>query len=165
MKLSRVILVILILAYAAQVVYFYPQLPETIASHFDASGQANGFMSKTSFFVFLTILLAFLTAMFSLTAKWLPKMPDSMVNLPNKEYWLAPERREETFVRLADFFAWLNVAVVAIFVGINQIVSTANLMRKDPNPMALWMILGAFFAFIIILIFTHLKQFFGTKTA
>ena len=156
---------ILILAYAAQIVYFYPQLPETIASHFDASGQANGFMSKNSFFVSFTILPAFLTAMFSLIPKWLPKMPDSMVNLPNKEYWLTPERREQTFARLGNFFAWLNVAVVAVFVAVNQIVLTANVMRKDPNPTALWMILGAFFVVIIILIFTHLKQFFGTKTA
>ena len=165
MKVSTIILAILILVYIGQMFYFYPQLPETIASHFDASGQANGFMTKNSFFAFETILLVFLTAMFSLIAKWLPKMPDSSVNLPNKDYWLAPERRAQTFAVFDNFFAWLNVAVAAMFVGINQIVLTANLTRKDPNPMTLWIVLGAFFALIIILIFVHLKQFFGTKTA
>ncbi len=164
MKASTIILAILILVFVGQAVNFYPPLPETIASHFDASGQANGFMSKTSFFAFGAILLVFLTAMFSLISKWLPEMPDSMVNLPNKDYWLAPERREHTLAVFGNFFAWLNVAVTAMFVAINQIVLTANLMRKDPNPLALWTVLGVFFAVITILIFTHLKRFFGTKT-
>ena len=52
MKLSKILLVILSVIFIGQLVYFYPQFPATIASHFNASGQANNWMSKSSFYIF-----------------------------------------------------------------------------------------------------------------
>ncbi len=162
MKLSTIILVVLILAFIAQTVYFYPHLPETIASHFDASGKVNGMMSKNSYFAFLSILLVLLVAVFSSVSRWLPKMPDSMINVPNKEYWLSPERREETFAVFGSSFAWMAVAVTALFIAIDQIVLSANVLRKDVDPLAFWIVLGVFFVIVIALIFVSLKRFFRT---
>ena len=62
MKLSKILLVILSVIFIGQLVYFYPQLPATIASHFNASGQANDWMSKSSFYAFEIILLIFFLA-------------------------------------------------------------------------------------------------------
>ena len=60
MKLAKIILAILVLVFIGQTIYFFPQLSETLASHFNQSGQANGFMSKTSFFVFEAAAVAVL---------------------------------------------------------------------------------------------------------
>ena len=159
------ILTILILVFIGQTVYFYPQLPETIASHFDAGGQANGFMSKFGFIVFEVILLSILLATFLSMGKLLAKMPDSMINLPNKDFWLAPERRERTLAVFGDFFAWLSVALTAEFIAVNYLVLNANLMKKYLNPMQFWIVLGIFFASLAVLIFVYLKRFPGAKTA
>ncbi|HEY9167140.1 MAG TPA: SdpI family protein [Candidatus Kryptonia bacterium] len=53
-----------IAAVAAIAVYYYPQLPEVIPSHFNVHGDANGWMRKTTFFVvmgatFISIYLLF----------------------------------------------------------------------------------------------------------
>ena len=165
MKVSTIILAILLLVFIGQTVYFYPQLPETIASHFDAGGQANGFMSKFGFIVFEVILLSILLAIFLSAAKLLTKMPDSMINLPNKDFWLAPERRERTLAVFGDFFAWLSVALTAMFIAVNYLVLNANLMEKDPNPRQFWIVLGLFFASVAVLIFVYLRRFLGAKTA
>lgn len=46
MRLSNIIAIVLILAMAAIAVYVYPQMPERVASHWNAQGAADGSMPK-----------------------------------------------------------------------------------------------------------------------
>jgi uncharacterized membrane protein len=45
-KKEFVAIAVLLLVFIAGI-YFYPQLPQQVASHWDASGQVNGYMDKT----------------------------------------------------------------------------------------------------------------------
>ncbi len=162
-KLPQIILTILILVFLGQIVYLYPQLPETIASHFNASGQADGFASKVSFFIFEGVLVVVLLSVFLSMSKILSKLPVSAINLPNKDYWLSPDRSEQTFAAFRGFFTWLSVIIVGLFIAINQIALTANVMKKDPSVTQFWISLGIFFVMDAVLIFIYLRRFFGTK--
>lgn len=74
----------------------YPQLPDVLASHFGASGSPNGFQSKTVFFgMLLTILLGVGSLMTFVVPALLSSRP-GITNLPNQQYWFAPERRAAT---------------------------------------------------------------------
>src|SRR3972149_10891183 len=79
-----------------QLAAYYPFLPEKVASHFNFAGKADGWWDKEYFAVFWAMLLAFLVGTFALTEYLVSKAPDSVINLPNKDWWLAPERRAET---------------------------------------------------------------------
>ena len=76
-----------------QHVWYFPQLPERVATHFGIDGQPNDWMSRTA----ATLLLAavqlgvplFLVGVTSLARR----MPNSMINIPHKDYWLHPDRR------------------------------------------------------------------------
>ncbi len=46
--------------------YFYPQMPEKMASHWDAEGKVNGYMGKTAALLVIPCLLAFLALLFLL---------------------------------------------------------------------------------------------------
>ena len=46
MKKSKVIILFMILLSFLIAIYFYPQMPEKIASHWNSQGQVNGYMSK-----------------------------------------------------------------------------------------------------------------------
>lgn len=48
--IARWIFIVLVLTAAVQSIYFYPSLPETLASHFNGSGLPNGWLSKPAFF-------------------------------------------------------------------------------------------------------------------
>ena len=159
MKLSKILLVILSVIFIGQLIYFYPQLPVTIASHFNASGQANDWMSKSSFYIFEVILLLFFLAIGLFLPRLLFSLPDSMINLPNKEYWLAPERRGQTLNSFGEIFSWLFVGVIGVFVAINQVVLQANVSHQDPSPIIFWTILGVFFTFDLILITSLVRKF------
>ena len=69
-----------------QAVFFWPHLPDEVASHFNAVGQADGWMSKTAF-VAVTLLIQIGLAAMMLGFGWLIKvLPTSMINIPNREY-------------------------------------------------------------------------------
>ncbi len=53
---SEVVALALIVASAAVGAYFYPQLPERIASHWNAAGQVDGYMSKFAGLVVLPLV-------------------------------------------------------------------------------------------------------------
>lgn len=149
MNLPKAILFFLISLFLSQIVYYYPNLPEKVASHFDVFGEADGWMSKSSFLVFQLILLAFI-ALFSFALPvLLKKTPISLINLPNKEYWLAPERKERTFSILSRRFEWFGIALCALMISINQLVIQANLTDQNFSP-ASWYIVGAFLLFVVI---------------
>lgn len=46
MRKSEIIIIGIILLSFATAIYFYPQTPEKIASHWNAQGQVDGYMSK-----------------------------------------------------------------------------------------------------------------------
>lgn len=59
--LIQVISILLSFALAA---YFYPQMPDRMASHWDAKGQVNGYMPKFFGLFLMPILSVFLLLLF-----------------------------------------------------------------------------------------------------
>jgi len=110
MRFSQVLTVLLLVLAFLQYTWFAPQLPEQIASHFDAAGRADGWSSKGDFFA---LNLAFVVGMallfLGLTA------------------WLAPERRAATLETLQQQMEWLAAATMALMVSITQLTIQVNL--------------------------------------
>ena len=114
---------------AAQALYCYPLLPAKVASHFGASGAPNGWMPKGPLVWTNIIVVAILTLLFLSTASSLHRYPDSRINLPNKSYWLAPQRREETFAAITDYVLWFGSATFLLLLDIFHQVFRFNLGR------------------------------------
>jgi hypothetical protein len=69
-----------------------------------------------------TLLPLFLVVLIA----WLPRIFPRAVNIPNRDYWLAPERRERSLAALADF-GWAFGCLLTLFiVGVHGIVVAAN---------------------------------------
>lgn len=96
MRTSRLAILLLLVLAFLQYAYFAPLLPERVASHFDAAGQADGWSSKTAFFVFNLAFVAGMALLFLGLTAWQGRIPSAWINLPHKDYWLAPERRAAT---------------------------------------------------------------------
>src|SRR5215471_9733898 len=78
-----------------QSIYFYPQLPDTMSSHFDGSGRPNGWSSKPFFFGFYLMLVLFMFSISRAVPALIERKP-SITNIPNKDYWLSSERLDGT---------------------------------------------------------------------
>jgi uncharacterized membrane protein len=159
-RIPRSLFFAIILAAFAQCIHDYPLLPDRLASHFAASGMPNGWMTKTQFFItYAIVLLPALFVEFWLHRK-VANTPGSKLRLPNKEYWLAPERRAETMAYFQNFFAWYGCAFLFIEFFAMGLAMRANL--NDPptlptGPMV--SVLSGFILFNIIAVVVMLRRF------
>ena len=53
-------------------------------------------------------------------------LPSWMINLPHRDYWLAPERRYETFQWLRWFLLWVSCLETAFLTAIHVMIMLAN---------------------------------------
>ena len=124
----------IVLAAIAQCVHDFPLLPDRIASHFGASGMPNGWMTKTQFLVMYGVVLLPALAVEFWVSHQIKNKPDAKLNLPNKEYWLAPERRAETFGYFENFFAWFGCAFLFVVVFAMGLAMRANFDTPPQLP-------------------------------
>src|ERR1700674_1623868 len=148
-------------AYAA--IHFsadYSQLPEVVASHFDAHGVANGWQTKSAFFaVFVGVTVLAVVVGFGVP-RIIGVVPAQLINLPNKRYWLPPVHLAETLVVLHTYFAWFGCAVFLIMILTFEYAVQSNLHPDDPPDISrMWYILAGFIAFAVVWIARLLKRF------
>ena len=97
--MQRTFLVILVVA-SAFVWLTSGDLPPVVASHFGPGGAANGFTSKSTYTAFMLALVIAVPALIGFSAMFVRILPPRLINLPNRDYWLAPER-SDGYARLA----------------------------------------------------------------
>lgn len=119
--------IILISVCILQFVYYWPLMPEPMASHFDGSGNPNGWSSRRAFFCLYAGLTVMVIFMFRILPSLLRWFPDSLISLPNREYWLASERRQVAFSLITDRLLLFGNGTLIFFVTIAQLVFLANL--------------------------------------
>ncbi len=126
---------------------YYPQLPPVVASHFNAAGTPNGWQSKEMFFGIYWGVSTLMTIAFYVLPVLLRRLPVSLINLPNREYWLAPERRQKSMASLAVYMHWFGNAIIGLLAGTFQLAIQANLRRQNLPSDAMWALLAGFLIF------------------
>jgi uncharacterized membrane protein len=121
------LLLALLLAVAARAATVYPELPARMASHFDAAGRADGWSSKGGFLVLTALILALVAAIGIGLPLWLARFPVAWINLPNRDYWLAPERSAATRLVIRNYMTWFGVATAAFVGWVLELTYRANL--------------------------------------
>ena len=89
-------------------IYYLPLLPDRIAIHFNALGNANGWASKEMLLILSVSLLFFVAGLSQLMIYYLPKMPEDLINIPHKKYWLAPARRDLAVKKVNNYLLWVS---------------------------------------------------------
>lgn len=124
-------------------------LPALVAAHFDAAGVPNGFMPRSIYVTLTLFLVVGVPILLVLPLRMATARPAERLNLPNKAYWLAPERRENTvryLIRQARFFA----CCVALFlVYVHWLVVVAN--TRHPAQLAAGALLAGLTVFLVVL--------------
>jgi uncharacterized membrane protein len=159
MKRTLAIYLVLIGVAIVQAAWYGPQLPETVASHFNAAGEADGWMARGVFVTFAigtVVGTALLMAFAQSLVFW---APDSLVSMPNKAYWYAPERRDATRASIARYLAWFGSATLLLMLGVNQLAIQANLSTELNLGITFWVLLGAFLLFTAIWLMRMVLRF------
>ncbi len=163
-RLPNSIFFALVLVAAAQSAYYAPRIPEILGSHFGKSGFASAWQTKVAFFATeLTIIVLATFVSFGIP-RVIAAVPASTINLPNKDFWLTPERREETFAFLRTQIAWLGCVLLAFLLFVMELVFRANLHTPPQlNTAAFVPALLAFLAFSTTWTIRLVFHFFRTE--
>jgi serine/threonine-protein kinase len=159
--LPYVLLALFWVAFAAYVWVSSGNLPERVATHFGSSGEANGWETHAGYVRFTLIFGAaiplFVFGIFSLV-----RVGDgALMNIPRKDYWLAPERRRETFAFVQRQGIRMARLLIAFFALIHHLVLMANARMPANLPLAnaLWAG-GALIAGVVMLMVSFIRYFY-----
>ena len=152
--------VALMLALAVRVALVWSQLPDPMASHFSGGGQPDAFMSKSGFFVVMALVGGGSVAAVFAAPILLRVTPKRLVNLPNRDYWLATdERRNEAIDRLAGLMGWVGAATTALLVLATELTVQANLEHTSFDEATFLFFLAVYFVFVIAAVVRSIRIF------
>jgi RNA polymerase sigma factor (sigma-70 family) len=138
---------------------------QIVASHFDIAGRPDAWMTRSQFWVWAALVnigfpLFFVALGYGI--RFLPVNQFTFKNIPNREQWLAPERRDEMFDCFFHNFLWMACFAALFMLGILLLVVYAN--HQSPPQFPNWAafgIGGCFIAAVLFrfgVIFRYLKQ-------
>lgn len=143
----------------AAIVLTNDKLPPVVASHFNAGGAPDGWMPRDSYLWSMvgvaTIIPAFIVGSFYI----LGFLGDGAMNLPHRDYWLAPERRTETYKVLFSAGLWIATIVVLTVLGVHLFVVAANAAHPVALSSYVWLLLGGVLSGVGCILFWLLHRF------
>ena len=159
-RLPRTLYFFLVLICLLMAGYYYPQMPQRMAAHFAADGSPNGWQPRESFFLLMAVICAS-SAVVTFFAPWqIASKADARINLPNRDYWLAPERRESTMTYIASTMSWFGCGLLFVLISGGFLALRANLTREHHfDSGAMLVVLGSFLFFLLLLIGRLVRHF------
>lgn len=138
---------------------YWRELPERVATHFGPGGEPNDWMDRTS----AAILLGGFQLVFPLlllsVVRLLKWIPNGCINIPHREYWLAPERRESALAWLAGPMSGMAVLTGALMVATSHLTFRANVRAGRLEEFPFFVCLAIYLAGTFLLVIRILRRF------
>jgi hypothetical protein len=152
--------VALVVASAAVIVATSGALPARVASHFGVGGRPNGWQSLAEYRVWMLGFGVLMPVAVTALIAWLPHRFPRLVNLPHRDYWLDPARREATLGALSSFGYGVGILAVLFALAIHLLVVDANATAPPRLPEErVYALMGLFVTGLVVLIVVHYRRF------
>ncbi|HVT72708.1 MAG TPA: DUF1648 domain-containing protein [Lacunisphaera sp.] len=145
----QAVFLILVLLALSQAAWQHSRLPPRVAIHFNATGRPDAWAPpevQTTLHIGTVLFMAALIEGLVLIQTHLPV---KLVNLPHRDYWLAPERAAATQAWLVGSVLAMGCALMVFFIGLFHLLYRANL---DPVPRltpGVWWLVGGLVAVVL----------------
>lgn len=142
-----------------QSIYYYPKMPSVVASHFDGLGAANGWSGKGAFFVLYLTIVLLLIGVFEWLPKWVESRPNKHLKIPNREYWMSPERRVTTWAFFRRQMMLMGIANLCLAIFVIQLAILANFEQPPRLHSSVTWALGTYFTFFVAWLIHFMLRF------
>lgn len=106
------------------------RLPDPVATHFGGSGAADAWMTRPVYTLGMLFFLVAFPLLMVGAIGGLPRLIPNLVNLPNRHYWLGPERRRASLDYLAAHACWLGCLITLTAAAVHWAILGAH--ERDP---------------------------------
>jgi hypothetical protein len=133
-----------------------------VAAHFDWAGRPDGWMTHSNYLL-SSLIFGCGFPLFFMAIGYLSRfLPIKAFNIPHRDYWLAPERRDETFSYLFHHSFWQACFAAVFALALQLLVVQANHLtpRHFSTPLGLGAA-GCFLAataVLVLILFRHFKR-------
>ena len=135
-------------------------LPERVAIHFGWGGMPDNWASNLTNTLFLLGLHTFLFLALYFSPRLAGAVPAKWVNLPNKEFWLAPENRARFLAKFTAFMHHFGAALFVFLFAVGLLSIRANL--SEPVRLQerfLFVLLALFVAYTLAWVIVFFRGF------
>ncbi len=139
---------------------YYPQMPEIMASHWDGLGAADAWSSRMGFFAVYLAIVAMVVLVFEFAPRYGVR-DDRRMKIPHADYWLAPERIEQTRAFFRSQMMLMGIVHLALAVFVMQLAILANLTEQPRLHPSIFWALSVYFAFVVgwlLYFFLHFRR-------
>lgn len=110
-------------------------MPEVVAAHFGAGGNADAFMTRPHYLGLLVALAVGLPVVLVAVVALAAERSAPLFRLPSRAYWFAPARRAASSEFLRDHVVRLGCVLVLFFAGMHGLMLQANAQHPPHLPM------------------------------
>jgi serine/threonine-protein kinase len=122
-------------------------MPDIVGSHFGLAGHADSLMPRGFYIRFMLSLLLGLPLLLVVIPNLFLSSSTARINLPNRDYWLAPEQRADTIAFLRNHNLRLGSILILFFCYVHWLVVQAN--RVHPPHLSSFWFVGGLVMFIV----------------
>ncbi|HVZ64095.1 MAG TPA: DUF1648 domain-containing protein [Lacunisphaera sp.] len=155
----QVVFVVLMLLALTQAAWQHSHLPTHVAIHFSASGRPDTWAPREVQTMFHLATVGFMAALIECLVLLQARLPAKRVNLPHRDYWLAPERAAATRSWLVGSVLAIGCALMIFFIGLFHLVYRANLAPQPRLTPAVWWLVGGLVAVVFASLVRLLARF------
>jgi hypothetical protein len=132
-----------------------------MGAHFNFQGEADRFAPKVDFFTSQLKVALTVIGLSVLTEVLLLITPARSINLPNREYWMAPERRDIFMDRISSFVSMTFGTILLVILAGLELSVLANLQQPVVFKVQLMfpvIVVAIVFDFIMLTVLTRSFQ-------
>ncbi len=146
----RILLILTCLANIALAFGSLPWLPNPMPVHFSLDGTPNQFGSPLTGAINLSVGSVFMTLFVFFTSWIISVVPVSLINMPNKNYWMNEENRPKTIRRVRAYVEWIGAATLFLLLLTQcEVIRVATSISQKGS----FAVLLAEFVLVVLLIF------------
>ena len=134
-------------------------LPDSLPMHFGENMKPDRMAPGHQVFWMYILLTLFQAVFFVLLVFVIRWIPVTLVNIPNREYWLEGDRREASLRWLSTMLLSLGVATQLFMASLYYLtLQVGRGIKPDIYPEFLWA-MGLFLAVVLIAVFSSFRRF------
>ena len=145
MRWSKRIFSGLVVLAIVQTIYYYPRVPDTVASHFDGLGAADAWSSRNGFFGMYLLMILLVVGVFALLPRWSDRRKNFGMKIPHPEFWLAPERIMQTRLFFRRQMMLMGNVHLLLAIYVMQLAILANFAAEPRLHFSIYWALLAYF--------------------
>ena len=157
--MHAIFLGILSLLAIVQNAIYWTKLPERVATHFGANGQPNDWMDRTSGTVLMLVVQVAVPWLIVGLAYLTKYLPASLINIPHREYWLAPERRATSLFYVQRLVIAIACVMSMFMMSINHLIFRANMAATSLNMTAFTVVMVLYLSGMAVLVVAMWRRF------